>query len=251
MVLIMAGDISSKPRQLGDFIVDLAKHYMHIVVLPGNHEFYGQIREYQVAIVNQVLADTPNVTYTGLTTASLEFDNVTIVAGTLWADGGHSPTERFEVSRCLRDFYVIHDEVILDEAPYVGKKLFTVDQMTEDNARFKSEFLELISKAHPEKRLICASHHLPTYELCHPRFGNMIDGGFACKFDELLQLARTPDVWIFGHTHDTNWVQMYGIQFASNPSGYRGEFFSERKKQFNSYGAHFLILDDEDEIRNE
>lgn len=244
-LLILAGDISSDAEQLGDFLVDIAPNFAHVLCIPGNHEFYGvknRVMTDQDMRVRLIIKHLDNVTYTGLDTYMLTFTNCTVIGNTLWADGGRHDRELAMVSRCLNDFRLIQQERVTNVAPYVAYSQFTVHDMRAKNLQFRDEILQCIADTEATAPLICATHHLPFYELCHPRFGGDIDGGFACNFSELKTLNRKPDYWIFGHTHDTNDVDIHGIKLLSNPSGYHKEFNHADNKEFNSFSPKIIEL---------
>lgn len=222
-VLVLAGDISSIPSQVIDFIKLVEARFAKVIYVPGNHEFYGhevhEWSDHMNAMVAQHLSRTSIAT---LDVARLELDGVRYLFGTLWADGGHSLQEQAEVGRSLRDFYVIKD----------GDFRFTVQDMVTLHKRQKAQ-LEAYLKEPFDGKTVVISHHLPSYRLCHPRFGTQINGGFASNCEDILAYDHAPDIWCHGHTHDSLDTKLWKTRIVCNPRGYPGEYSSA----FNTFNT--------------
>lgn len=226
-VLVLAGDISSKPQQLVPFLGWLKDRFIKIIYVPGNHEFYGH--EMSSWTMNMVAAlEGTNIEFSGCGVICEEMEGVRFIASTLWADGGSTLKEEGDVGNCLNDFRIV--------------KL--------GNDRFKVKDMQVLHKAQREKmkalleqpfdgKTIAVSHHMPSYSLCHPRFGDAINGGFASHCDDLLGGEHAPDVWIHGHTHDTIDKPLHGCRIVCNPSGYRTEYGGVH----NLFGPKFLTIE--------
>ena len=235
-VLVLAGDISSKPDQLIPFLREVEKHFPKVYYMPGNHEFYGHQMLKWAQDFRNTMASGPKKDPTCLKTefATLgvsyeELENMRIIFGTLWADGGRSSYEQAMVARGLNDFHVIHTD---------DKKKFTVPDMILLHKQQKAEI-----KAHLAKPFdgitVVATHHMPSYRLCHPRFGNEINGGFASDCEDILTGENAPDIWIHGHTHDTGDNIMWNTRIVCNPSGY----YFENDKRYNNFRPMFIDLE--------
>jgi hypothetical protein len=78
--------------------------------------------------------------------------------------------------------------------------------------------LKACMDAHPDKRWVVVSHHLPKRTLVAPRWRKFpASAAFACDVD----LADDPHIvaWVYGHTHTAS---SQG-KFHCNPVGYPGE----------------------------
>lgn len=225
-ILILAGDISSKIDQLLEFLNTLAR-FSRVVYIPGNHEFYGHDLNNWETKVAEGLKSLPNVLCPLTGVEAFEFDSCQIIAGTLWADGGKDEAERVRVETSLRDFYV---------TAFQGER-WTVDSMRKINKVHHDRIDELL-KAQSDKVRIVVTHHMPSYRLCHPRFGNEINGGFACNCEDILAYDHAPDLWIHGHTHDFIDTKLWKTTVICNPSGYR----SEHDNGFSSAGPFFVEI---------
>jgi calcineurin-like phosphoesterase family protein len=146
----------------------------------------------------------------------------------LWADGGgDNPIAQSNVQRGLNDFRIIKN----------GEKIFTVTDMIAIHKKQKSDIDKALSKKF-DGATVVVTHHLPSHQLCHPRFGNSINGGFASNCDDML-IQHKPDLWIHGHTHDTIDTKLYDVRIVANPRGYSTE---SNKSVFNTYGKKFIDI---------
>jgi len=226
-ILVLAGDISSKPDQLCMFLKCIEPRFQHIVYVPGNHEYY----RHDMAVLNNNVSEHLKQHFTKVSAAlgevkCFDIDGIRFICGTYWSDGGETPLDRFNVSRGLWDFEIISN---------LGEK-FTVEDMVDLHKTMKSDvqaFLEMPT----DKLKVVVTHHMPSYRLCHPRFGNDINGGFASKSDNLLVGENSPDIWIHGHTHDTIDMALFDTRIVCNPRGYIRE---TNASAHNSYGAKFI-----------
>lgn len=236
-VLVLAGDISSKPQQLVPFLeAALQRNFLKVVYLPGNHEFYGHDMTVWEATIDghfQTLASTSerasDLHYATLGINHVELENVRIIFGTLWADGGETLADRAAVGRYLRDFYVIRKK---------DQLRWTVPDMAEAFKKQKDAIIELLKQPF-EGHTIVATHHMPSLRLCHPRFGNEANGGFASNCDDILAYDHAPDVWIHGHTHDTIDTKLWKTRIVCNPSGY----YTESGSAYKQYAPTFIDLE--------
>jgi predicted phosphodiesterase len=220
-VLILAGDICSDVDLLHDFLEQAERRFKKVIFVPGNHEYY----RHDYHELNGIFASFDNTLSNTVTPYSEEalgylkytFEDVDFLITTLWSYGGSTPLEQIMVSRALNDFRLIR----------VDDQKFSIHFMIEEFKRM-SGLLGNDLKA-KDKKTIVITHHMPSVSLCHPRFGNEIDGGFASPCDHLLEMK--PDLWVFGHTHDTVDQVVHGTRVICNPCGYRSEWNTD----FNQY----------------
>ena len=230
-VLILAGDICSNPDVLQDFLEYVERRFKKVLFVPGNHEYYkhdyhelnGIFASFDHALSNTV---TP---YSGGADGYLKysFEDVDFLMTTLWSNGGMTPLEQIQVSHALNDFKLIT----------VDSSKFSVHFMNSEFERF-SNLLRKDLEGKGDRKTVVVSHHMPSRQLCHPRFGNDINGGFASPLDDLLEMK--PNLWIYGHTHDTMDQVIHGTRVVCNPCGYRSEWNSN----FNHYhlSAKFVTI---------
>lgn len=227
-VLVLAGDISSSPKQLVEFIAQVEKRFLQVIFVAGNHCYYRH--EMISWNLNTTLAFNAQTTRTSHALGEVGVqivNNVRFIFATLWADGGADKIEQMNVEKCLWDFTVIK----------LRNKNYTVESMIRLHKKQKAGITKAL-KTPFDGQTIVVTHHMPSYRLCHPRFGNEINGGFASNCEDILAYDHAPDVWVFGHTHDVIDTMVFNTRCFSNPSGYR----AEKDTQFNDYcmGPKFI-----------
>jgi hypothetical protein len=231
-VLILAGDISSIPDQLVGFIKLIEPRFKHVLFIPGNHEYYRHdYTAWNLEVRDRMAEHLAN------TTAALGDVQVKILNGvryifsTLWADGGKDSIDRKNVERGLWDFTVIKH----------SGRAFTVAGMIKIHKQHKKDIIFAL-KIPFEGKTVVVTHHMPSYRLCHPRFGNEINGGFASNCDDILAYDFAPNVWMHGHTHDKINLRLWKTLILCNPSGYTGEYC-------NGYsGGEAMFIDFTDDV---
>jgi hypothetical protein len=85
-------------------------------------------------------------------------------------------------------------------------------------------------------KTVVITHHLPSRRLVSARFwpgdgSDGANGGFVGQCDDLLAGDDAPDLWVFGHTHDSMDTTLWKTRVMCNPAGYRGEWMTK----FNTF----------------
>lgn len=229
-VLVLAGDVSSFPDQVIDFLNEVADQFATVFFVTGNHCYY----RHDFDELNQILTTAqlkPNILVGGANLIEHKIPGFRLLGLTLWGDGGKDAIERTWVDRGLNDFRLIRRN---------GTR-FSADDMLKEHRRQKQELVAAL-KVPFDGKTIVVSHHMPSYRLCHPRFGTSINGGFASNCDDILAYDHAPVLWIHGHTHDRISTRLWKTAIECNPAGYRGEWGTA----YNTYleGPVFVDLED-------
>jgi hypothetical protein len=234
-VLVLAGDISSAPDQLLSFISEVEDRFLKVIFIPGNHCYY----HHDYDAWNQTMDDRfteylSNTEWSNGGVGYLEIDSVRFIFSTMWGDGGRTLQEQAQVGYGLNDFRIIKKSGIR----------FTVNDMQKIHKGQKAEIDRLL-KVPYEGKSVVITHHMPSYRLCHPRFGNEINGGFAANCEDILAYDHAPDLWVGGHSHDSADTILWKTRYVANPLGYPQEFDEFREKsKFNSFkdGPKFISI---------
>ena len=216
-LLVLAGDITGLARlDPRLFLQYLSPRFEKVVYIPGNHEFYGYPIEKWEEDRKAVAGAFHNVTVTGngdvIGTHCGEF---TLFATTLWTQCGMLGSVEEYVCSQMIDF-----KYILKEGHPVS-----VDYIRGLSTK-QVESLQKALEWCPTKSIV-ATHHLPSFSLCDPRFGNgPEDSLFASNYDRLLSGDKAPVLWMHGHTHARVDRKLGDTWVRCNPAGYPGEFGS-------------------------
>jgi len=235
-ILVLAGDISSKLDQLIPFLNRMKARFPKVYYIPGNHEFYGHTmekwcEEFQFGM--QPHPEGDNFEFALLDMCYEELEGVRFIFGTMWADGGTSLADQAMVGRYLRDFYVIKTKQNNQKEP----RRYTVPDMVRIHKRQRKQLEGFLAQPFDGKTVVI-THHMPSYRLCHPRFGGEANGGFAGNLDLILATDNAPELWIHGHTHDTIDTTLWKTRIVCNPSGY----YFETDRRYHQYGPKFIEI---------
>ena len=222
-VLVLAGDICSKMDMLVEFLATVESRFRKVIYVPGNHEYYGSEmcawnREFRKAARTKL----SNVYSAAGTVEYCTIDDVDFIFGTGWADGGKTYQEEIMVGSAIADF----SHIKFDD------RLFKVSDMQTLHRYQFSDIAHLIDRS--LNKTVVITHHLPSYKICHPRFGSAHNGGFASAADDVVNLAN---FWIHGHTHDTIDITLDNTRVVANPAGYGRE---TNRSEYNNFGVKFL-----------
>lgn len=222
-VLVLAGDICSRLEPLVAFLSHVQHRFAKVIYVPGNHEYYGsEMCSWNREFRNAARAKLPNVHFAAGTVESTTIDNIEFIYGTMWADGGKSYREELNVATAISDFRYIKFE----------DRTFKVTDMQALHLYQRSDIEHLLDRS--TLKTVVVTHHLPSYSLCHPRFGFEHNGGFASASDHLVEMAN---YWIHGHTHDTIDTTIGNTRVVANPAGYGRE---TNRSVYNDFGTKFL-----------
>jgi len=228
-ILVLAGDISSSLTQLVDFLKFIDHRFLRIIYVPGNHEYYHQdMLDWDAHAKEAITLASPKTSAAIGDVIVIDLPEVKFIAGTLWADGGKHPLDQMAVQNGLYDFSLIK----------YGSRNYTVDDMQRIHRRQKADIEDFLDVNCGAKPTIVVTHHLPSEQLAHPRFGTSINGGF-CSDCDFMMVNGHPNLWIHGHTHDTIDTNIYGTRIICNPHGYSRE---TRASEHNRYDVKIVEI---------
>lgn len=228
-VLVLAGDISSRPGQLLDFLAAVEERFAAVIYVPGNHEYYGHDYHEWNRACDGWGKGLKRTLLAGGQTITKDLGGFRFIASTLWGDGGQSDEERNDLQRGLADFRVIR----------WASRRFTPKDMADLSRQHLSNIAASLRDPGRDGRpAVVVTHHLPSFSLCHPRFGARINAGFATGCDNLMRGDDAPMLWIHGHTHDTMDTVVGRTRVVCNPAGYQPEWGTAH----NSFSPKFIEL---------
>ena len=204
-VLVLAGDIAGKPKELLRYLHSLAGS-IPILYVMGNHEFYGHdfiegLPRYRKAVESQSGAYFLEI-------RSVAIGGVRFLGCTLWSDffGG---MQGKGAERDINDFRFITLE---------GSPLRWTDvayRHRESLAWLRKE----LETPFPGPTVVI-THYAPSALSNPPRFaGSPISGAFYSNLDDLIAETQ-PSLWIHGHMHDSSDYAIGATRVVCNPFGY-------------------------------
>lgn len=209
-ILILAGDICNvESKNYYIFLKQISPLYKTILVIFGNHEYYGssindaEERFKENLYKNQI----ENVLF--LQRDRYIVDNLYILGATLWS---YIPPEHENLIT-----YVIND--------YNYIKNFTVKDSNEIHKidrEYLASRIDHIRSINPNAKILVITHHAPLVKgTSHIKYeGNDTNCAFS---SDLSDIVSKVNYWICGHTHHSNRFKHGDCEIILNCRGYRSE----------------------------
>jgi predicted phosphodiesterase len=207
-VLVLAGDIGARIAGLRAFAA--AAPALHVVYVPGNHEYYGGDWATVAAEMRQAAGE---LGIHLLDADELVLGDVRFLGATLWTDfelyGSDSRAESMrQARRHVVDYGVIA----------AGSDGWLTPEHTRQRHHRARAWLAAKLDEPFHGRTVVVSHHAPQRGSLHERFARSpISPAFVSNLDELMGKAA---LWIHGHTHDSFDYVAGGTRVICNPRGY-------------------------------
>jgi len=186
-----------------------------VVLVPGNHEFYGGDRLRTLELLREAAAGS-NVHL--LDRDQLVIDGVRFVGATFWTDFAVDETRGMPADlamvcarRGLNDFSLIRE----------GDRRFTpTDALLEHklSRRWLQEQLD-VPADEATSTTVVVTHHAPSRRSMDPIFeGSDLNPCFSSELPE--SFFGKAALWIHGHMHNSSDYAHHGTRVVANPRGY-------------------------------
>jgi predicted phosphodiesterase len=227
-LVILAGDVA-RPKEAVSWASGFAKPVLYV---PGNHEFYGGSIGGTVSELKGLCSGTKIHV---LDNEELIVGGVRFLGATLWTDfnlfgeGEQRVAAMREALALMRDFSKIR----------TGEATETVFTPADSAALFKihAGWLETkLAERYPGPTVVI-THHAPSRQSIHPRFGDsLLNACFVSDAERLVDGSRAR-LWIHGHTHDSFDYFLNGTRVVCNPRGYAKDTENENPL----FDANFIV----------
>lgn len=222
-VIILAGDTWTKGRGPGaarEMFPDKP-----IVMVAGNHEFYGQTYPHHLSKLQRQAAEIPGLHF--LENQSVEIGDVVFLGCSLWTDcklweaGPYAGLYEYretimDLKSGMNDYSRIkyfdgrrHRELLPPDLVRVHL----------DSVRWLKEQFE----AYRGRKIVVVTHHAPSFKSIPETFQqDILSAAYASHLDDLVE-ASGAALWVHGHTHSHSDYQIGGTRVICNAKGYPGE----------------------------
>lgn len=199
--LVLAGDIApiSHRGAFAKLIKAVKDHYLSILYVLGNHEYYGDIAAKDIVTAHRRVVQYVNLCCGREVLILLENEIVTLKDGvrvfgaTLWS----------EVS--------LTDSALMRDARFISRdEILQIHRATTKALREAGEVDVVIT------------HHLPSFSLIDPKYRGSASTAYASGLHDLIEMKK-PKVWMYGHTHSKRMDEIRGTRTYCNPHGYPRE----------------------------
>ncbi len=201
-ILCLAGDIGYPEKaNYQNFLEYCSSKYKHIFIITGNHEYYTKTAYDDINIkIENIVKKYDNITFLNRKVKKIE--NYVFIGCTLWS---HIPN-----SICNYELKVYNDlKKIHGMRREIYNFLHTQDKI----------FLE--ETLNKYENIICLTHHLPSPKLIHSKYKNLPYYMYASDLEYLIK--DNIKLWICGHSHESNTVNINDVICTLNPLGYPNE----------------------------
>lgn len=211
-ILVLVGDIGSPyDSKLTNFLGWCSANFLQVLYVPGNHEFYTNIKEHTYDVIlrelDRICRCYPNVHL--LHNKTYDVENVRFIGSILWTD---IPVEKQDyIQNCMTDYRLIYSQ------PH---KTITAKEVSVEFSKNRLFLEQSIIKAKTQnKRVVVLTHHAPSFQKTSPpQFENNDSKyGFASS---LPCHTGSIDLWCCGHTHYNFCHSLEGYKLISNQIGY-------------------------------
>jgi predicted phosphodiesterase len=211
-VVVIAGDIC---HGIADGVRFISEHKLDaspVILVAGNHEFYGFDRHAELATGRAEAASFPNIHL--LERDSVTIGGVELLGCTLWTDyryaGVREQARAMHVaSRRLNDHRLIRN----------GGRLWTPQDCLDEHEASRAWLAAALARRGKSPRVV-VTHHAPSRQSVEPRYrDDLLTAAFASDLDELVGKAA---LWVHGHMHAPADYALGGCRVVANPRGYVG-----------------------------
>ena len=224
-VLALLGDIGSAVDRDGRyrrFLVSASVAFEKVLVIAGNHEYYGLSIDAGNEKMRKMVSNLENVYF--LDNETVKIDDETIVFGsTFWS---HIPSDMENgVRKYVNDYRKI-----------IGLTVQKTNDMHKAAIDALTKVLDELSESGNNMNVIVLSHHAPTFlKTSSPEYeGNDTNCAFATNLEHIMKNNQLK-VWCYGHTHWNNCQLIHETTVCSNQLGFDGECY-DYDDGFSVYG---------------
>ncbi len=222
-VLVLAGDIApSKYYKNGNegllsFLSKASSYFNHVVIVSGNHEYYGGSLCRTESYIRDFIKHYGNVHY--LQNEGITLGNVNFYGATMWTPmAENSPLVRNKIHYGMNDFKQIRYGLKENYRRLIPFDLEIIHKESID---------KYIKWSEDKENIVLVQHHAPSYESIPLLFKNSIlNDAFYSKYQEDLitsnKFGKLPNTIIHGHVHDPCAYSLNGVEVLCNPRGYEG-----------------------------
>lgn len=220
-ILALVGDIGDpKSNAYKTFLKDMSILFEHVLVIAGNHEFYGKTLEATIQYIQTACCEAgSNVHFLNRSTIAL--NGILFIGATLWSDISITASQHLN---CFRKIYERKDE---------SSSLKLRRETYLDMHQLDLQFIQEQLHKNNDTPCVLITHYAPLLE-CNGEYSDTPQAsGFATDLRSLYD-SKNIKAHIYGHTHvNGTWI-VNDIPIVCNCKGYypgecKGTPFDSRK----------------------
>ena len=222
-VVVIAGDTHTKGK--GPKVVQELFPGRLVVMVNGNHEYYGQTYPHHLFKLQEQAKEIPCLHF--LENEAVEIGDVVFLGATLWTDcklwesGPQAGLfNHLETAMALQNGMTDYTRIKFFDGQR-HRKLLPSDlvKVHIQSVRWLKEQFEI----HRGRKIVVVTHHAPSFKSIPKEFDkDVISAAYASNLDELVESSGAA-LWIHGHTHQGADYKIGETRVLANPRGYPEE----------------------------
>jgi predicted phosphodiesterase len=210
--VVIAGDICQGIAEGLRFVADAGVNAKPVLLVAGNHEFYGHDRQVELAAGRAEAAKLANVHL-------LERDSVTIgdvefLGCTLWTDYLYAGTHEHARAMAWAGQRLNDHRYIAN-----GARRWSPQDCLDEHMASRAWLTRRLRQRSRRPKVV-VTHHAPSRRSVQPKYkDDLLTAAFASDLDELVGKAA---LWVHGHLHAPSDYVLDGCRIVANPRGYVG-----------------------------
>lgn len=229
--LILAGDLheAKKINHYRDMLAVACSKATNVVLVPGNHEYYGSNIESVNAKLKVLQNEFENLLV--LLNEIVYIDGVRIIGSTMWTDFDRgNPLTLFDAT-IMNDY-----KYIRNGPPGHGWRHKLKPYEVEDFHRSSVKFLENALMEFSDEKKIVVTHHSPSFQSTPQMYlTDKLNGCYSSNMDGFIW-DHQPDFWIHGHIHANSDYMIGDTRVLCNPAGYN----ETENREFDTHNVYEL-----------
>lgn len=206
------------------FFTRQASKYGRVLVIEGNHEPYHGCIDDSPKIYRKFLAKhAPNATLLDNETAIV--GGIAFIGSTLWAPciRGTNAISELAIGIRMSDFRVIRKA----EPGSTYTAAFTP---ADARARHEKAVAYIFDEAKKHRRVVVMTHHAPSYMSAFGHASDKLTPAYCSNLDEQILDHPQIELWVHGHTHQSERYMIGKTKVLANQCGYPHERCSTQFK---------------------
>ncbi len=224
-VVVLAGDIRCPGTAVADWVHRnrALRRARAVLMVAGNHEFYGNVLQYEVASMRAATRRRAAPPLHLLDCDQVVIDGVRFLGCTLWTDFElRIDTRRGPVSDAAHGMsvalYRMADYRYIDWRESAAPRKLTPQDTLLMHRRHRAWLEQALSEPFDGPTVV-VTHHGPNRGSLAPQFaGDWVSTAYLSELPE--RFFDVPALWIHGHTHTSRDYRVGGCRVVCNPRGY-------------------------------